>query len=279
MHAHFQTVVGAALIVWAFAATSADGQLFGRRFVPAQPVPTQPAAPARVGDQGAPGQPVPQQANQAMPGDASPANAAVAARAGAGQARFVRGRSLIGTKIWGSNRQYLGSVKDFIVDYQGDCPSIYFAVAPQIPGWNGGYVIVPFTAFQVGFDPQQRSDYFTLNMGLDGLRRAPHLAVDKWDTVHDQNALAGANQFYQRVERTAARPETGGREQNPSLPPNRTQPGERSQPQSQQPQQQPPGTGQQSDQRQPEPPKPAQGTRPNAGQEPSAPDNGRPVTR
>jgi hypothetical protein len=219
----------------------------------------------------------------------------------------MRGRSLIGMNIWGPNRQYLGSVKDFIVDYQGDCPALYFAVAPQISGWSGDYVIVPFTAFQVGFDPQQRTDYFTLNMTVDNLGRAPRLAVDKWNTVQDHQAFAGATQFYQRVEHTAARPQTGGREENPSLPSNQPRPGEGSQPQIQQPRQQPPvqqrPEANRPPEKQPEPSKPAAGTQPNAGREPNAagqtgtpkepnqdrekrnpdnrerPDNGQPSTR
>ena len=122
----------------------------------------------------------------------------------------------------GANRQDVGVVKDFIIDYQGDCPAIYFAVAPQLPSWTGGYVIVPFTAIQVGFDAQRRTDYFTLNMNVNDLGRAPRLAVNDWNSAQVARAFANSKQFYQRVERTAARPQTGGRQQQPSLPSGRS---------------------------------------------------------
>lgn len=234
------SIVGVGL-VGLLTAASANGQLFGRRPAPIQPAQTQPA-PA----QAAPVQPAPDQANgQAF----SPAPVAGQAD-GMPQGRLIRGRNLTGMRILGTNRQDLGVVKDFVVDYQGDCPSIYFAVAPQVPGWSGGYVIVPFTAIQVGFDAQQRSDYFTLNMSVNDLGRAPRLAADKWNSVQDARAFADAGRFYQRVERTAARPQTGGREQQPALPSAAQRSDERAPQGAQQPQQRPetpqqePGTGQ-----------------------------------
>ncbi len=183
-------------------AAGANGQLFGRRPAPIQPAQTQPV----------PVQAAPDQAS----GQISPAP--VAGQADAQQGRIIRGRNLVGMRIVGANRQDVGVVKDFIIDYQGDCPAIYFAVAPQLPSWTGGYVIVPFTAIQVGFDAQRRTDYFTLNMNVNDLGRAPRLAVNDWNSARVARAFANSKQFYQRVERTAARPQTGGRQQQPSLP-------------------------------------------------------------
>ena len=80
---------------------------------------------------------------------------------------------------------------------------MYLAVAPQIAGWSEGYVVVPFNAFQVGFDPALRRDFFTLNMGIDVFRRAPHVTVDRWKTLRDPQFFANSRQFYGRVERSA----------------------------------------------------------------------------
>jgi sporulation protein YlmC with PRC-barrel domain len=176
MYTAFQkTSAIASLLTWTLLANSAHGQLLRqRRVVPAQPAPTDPAANQPTPSQAAPD---PQQGPQPN------ANAQVGgAQADAG--RVIRGRNLIGMNIWSANRQQLGTVKDFIVDYQsGDCPTIYFAVAPQIAGWSGDYVIVPLNAFQAGFDARQRTDYFTLNMTTAELGRVPRLAVDKWNSA------------------------------------------------------------------------------------------------
>lgn len=125
------------------------------------------------------------------------------------EGRLLRGRELIGLSIWGRNRERLGTVKDFIVDYDGDCPTLFFAMAPEMSGWSGGYVIVPFDAFQIGFDERQRTDYFVLGVTVNDLRRAPNLAVDKWNSIRDRQFFTDARQFYHRTERTAARPLPG----------------------------------------------------------------------
>jgi hypothetical protein len=138
---------------------------------------------------------------------------------GATDARLIYGRNLIGMRIWGPDQQALGSIQDFVVDSQGDCPTLYFAVSPQMAGWDGQYMIVPFNAFQFGYDARQRTDVFKLNIGAEALQRAPRLAADKWNVNQDRQFFTNAKQFYQRTERTAARLETGGNpriEQAPS---------------------------------------------------------------
>jgi len=43
--------------------------------------------------------------------------------------------------------------------------------------------------------------------------------MDKWNSIQDRQFFSNARQFYQRTERTAARPETGGNQQAaPRLP-------------------------------------------------------------
>ncbi len=262
MYASFKRIVAAAVVIAsALAAQNAEGQLFGsRRVVPAQQPPTQ-VVPGQPVARQVNGQPA-AQANPTQPAGA-PANNAVAGEAGAqagADARFLHGRNLIGMNIWNSNRQNLGTIRDFIVDYQGgDCPTIYFAVAPQIAGWNGDYLIVPFNAFQVGFDAQRRTNYFTMNMSPEEFGKAPRLAVNSWTTGQDMRPFTSARQYYQRVEHSAARPETGGREDRPALP-NDPRSGDRTHPQQpnprepqpqqrlqQQPQEQPPAAGQRSE--------------------------------
>ena len=75
---------------------------------------------------------------------------------------------------------------------------------------NGEYVIVPFDALQVSFDERQRTNLLTLGVTLDNLQRAPRLAVNRWSSLRDRQFFTGAKQFYQRIERTAARPQIGG---------------------------------------------------------------------
>lgn len=176
------------------------------RVVPVEPVPVQP-----VPVQPVPVQPVPDTSLVPQPAQIAPENAAAPASAAARGAggRLIYGRNLIGMTIWGGNHERLGTVKDFVVDYQGDCPNLFFAMAPEISGWNQGYVIVPFQSLQVGYDEGQRTDYFVLGVAVDDLRRAPHLEIDRWTSIRDRKFFTDAGQFFRRVERTATRPESG----------------------------------------------------------------------
>jgi hypothetical protein len=206
-----------AFIAWLSIATCADAQ--SRREIRRgdAPTPAQPVAPQAVPvPQATPAtQPTPslqQEVTPASPaaGDGGPSNAgerieSVRTQRGR-EGRLIRGRELIGMTIWGRDRERVGTVKDFVVDYEGGCPTLFFAIAPDISGWSGDYVIVPFDAFQIGFDERQGADYFVLGVTLENLRRAPHLAIDKWNSIHDREFFADARQFYQRTERTAARP-------------------------------------------------------------------------
>ena len=192
------------LMVWCIAAHEAQAQLRGAlRGYPA-PMPAQPAPD--VAPQSPQVNPPPQ-APAASPAPASGGEQGTALQMQTGDRhRLIRGRELIGMTVWGPHQQRLGTVKDFIVDNQAGCPTLFFAMAPEIPGWNGDYVIVPFDAFQLGYDERQRMDYFTLGVAIDNLRRAPHLGIDRWGSLHDPQFFADSRQFYRRVERTAARP-------------------------------------------------------------------------
>jgi hypothetical protein len=186
-----------------FAVHDASAQLLRGMRGYAAPIPAQPAPDVA---------PQPPQAPVASPAPALGGEQGAAAQTQAGDNRHVlRGRELIGMSIWGRNRERLGTVKDFIVDIQGSCPTLFFAMAPEIPGWNGDYVIVPFGAFQVGYDERQRMDYFVLGVAMDNLRQAPRLGIDRWNSLPDPRLFADSQQFYRRVERTAARPEDFGR--------------------------------------------------------------------
>jgi sporulation protein YlmC with PRC-barrel domain len=124
---------------------------------------------------------------------------------------MMRGSQLIGLNIRGSDDHQLGTVKDFIVDYQAECPMIYFAVEPDASLQLGEeYVILPYSAMQYRYDNQGRRDYFALDVSGRQLRNAPHVAVNDWSTFNDRQVLGNAHQFYQRTERTAARPIEGG---------------------------------------------------------------------
>ena len=121
----------------------------------------------------------------------------------------MRGSQMIGLNIRGSDDHQLGIVKDFIVDCQGECPTIYFAVAPDASLQLGQeYVIMPYSAMR--YDSRGGSDYFALNVIGTGLRNAPRVAVNGWSTFNDRQVLSNVHQFYQRTERTAARPIEGG---------------------------------------------------------------------
>jgi hypothetical protein len=146
------------------------------------------------------------QAQQQVPGQAEPVQPER-------QGRIMRGSQLIGLNIRGSDDHQLGIVKDFIVDSQGECPMIYFAVEPDASLQLGQeYVIMPYSAMR--YDSRGGSDYFALNVIGTGLRNAPRVAVSGWSTFNDRQVLSNAHQFYQRTERTTARPVQGGAAQS-----------------------------------------------------------------
>src|SRR5208282_3887596 len=121
------------------------------------------------------------------------------------QGRIMRGSQMIGLNIRGSDDHQLGIVKDFIVDCQGECPMIYFAVEPDASLQLGQeYVIMPYSAMR--YDSRGGRDYFSLDVIGTGLRNAPRVAVNGWSTFNDRQLLSNAHQFYQRTERTTARP-------------------------------------------------------------------------
>ena len=174
---------------------------------PAQPAPT--AAPPQVpagSNPAAAVTPLPgagvSQAQQQVPGQAEPVQPER-------QGRIMRGSQLIGLNIRGSDDHQLGIVKDFIVDSQGECPTIYFAVEPDASLQLGQeYVIMPYSAMR--YDSRGGRDYFALDVIGTGLRNAPRVAVNGWSTFNDRQVLSNAHQFYQRTERTTARPIQGG---------------------------------------------------------------------
>ncbi|MGO8747471.1 MAG: hypothetical protein ACLQNE_15915 [Thermoguttaceae bacterium] len=122
---------------------------------------------------------------------------------------------------------WLGTIDDFVIDKQGESPVVFLAIAPRDPGLAGQYVIVPFNALTHRFDPQQGINWFTLNMSSDNLSRSPRLAFGQWYTAIDPQLFVSARQFYRPVERTAARPLSGGgQEERRLLRPQEQRPGE-----------------------------------------------------
>jgi hypothetical protein len=178
---------------------------------PSAPMPVTEPAPPQPPIQPVPAaQPVAPVADQRQPVQSQVAGRAPVAEA-EGQARLIRGSQLIGLRVWGPDNQQFGTIKDFIVDYHGDCPTLFFAMAPAVADLGEGYVIVPFTAMTVDFDTRARTDYFRFNVSLAQLRNAPRIEANKWSSITNRQFLTNAQQFYQRIERTVARPETGGR--------------------------------------------------------------------
>lgn len=179
---------------------------------PAQPAPvaTPPQLPAGTNPSTVVTPPSTAEANQAQPQVSGPAEYARPER----QGRIVRGSQLIGLTIRGSDDHQLGVVKDFILDSQGECPMIYFAVAPDASLQLGQeYVIMPYNAMQYRSDSRGGRDYFALDVVGTGLRNAPRVAVNGWLTFNDRQVLGNVHQFYQRAERTTARPIQGGPQQ------------------------------------------------------------------
>jgi hypothetical protein len=125
-----------------------------------------------------------------------------------GDGRVLRGSQVIGTQVWDPQSQQLGTIKDLIVDYSGSCPMAFFAIAPQIAGIEGGYIVVPFDVIRLRYDNRLRRDYVVVDLTLDQFRRAPRLEGDNWDRIRDRQFLGHAKDFYQRTERSAARPVT-----------------------------------------------------------------------
>ena len=160
--------------------------------------------------------PVTQENGGAPAAVANPALAASGELQGGQAGRLIRGGELLGRPVWGANRERLGIVRDFVIDQQNGCPAIFFALAPDISGLSGEYVIVPFDALQVSFDERQGTNLLTLGVTRDNLQRAPRLAVDRWSSLRDRQFITGAKQFYQRIERTAARPQIDGVPEGPT---------------------------------------------------------------
>lgn len=189
------------LAAWTLAISGAEAQTRremrrGTARVQVQPVPV-PVQPAPLAAQPTPA---------ADPAAAAKVERVEAARAPSGkEARLIRGRALIGMSIWGPNQERLGVVKDFIVDYEGQCPTLFVAMAPEITGWSEGYVVVPLDAFQTGYDERQRTEYFVLSITVENLRRAPHLEIDRWNSLRDRQFFTSARQFFRPTERTSAR--------------------------------------------------------------------------
>jgi len=126
----------------------------------------------------------------------------------------VRGSQLIGLTIRGSDDQQLGVVKDFIVDSQGDCPTIYLAVEPDASMQvNQEYVLIPYSAMQYRSESQGGSNYFAMDVIGTGLRNAPRVGVNDWSSFNDRQVLGNVDQFYQQTQRSAARPIQGGSQQ------------------------------------------------------------------
>ena len=122
----------------------------------------------------------------------------------------MRASQWIGLNIRGSDDHQLGTIKDFIVDSQGECPMIFFAMEPDASLQLGQeYVIMPYSAMQYR-DSRGGKDYFAMDVNGTQLRNAPHVAVNNWSAFNDRQMLSNAHQFYQRTQRTTARPIEGG---------------------------------------------------------------------
>ena len=96
------------------------------------------------------------------------------------------------------------------MDSQGECPMIFFAMEPDASLQLGQeYVIMPYSAMQYR-DSRGGKDYFAMDVNGTQLRNAPHVAVNNWSAFNDRQMLSNAHQFYQRTQRTTARPIEGG---------------------------------------------------------------------
>jgi hypothetical protein len=164
----------------------------------------QPAA--RQAEVNPPGGPQPAIADPAPAGPDEIAQAPIPGRAARRGNQILRGSELIGLQVWGAGNQRLGTVRDFVVDYQGDCPALLAAVAPDIEGVPEGYVFVPFDVAQLRYDNRLGRDYLALTLGIDQFRNAPRIARDNWNLIRDPQFLERTRQFYRRTERSAARP-------------------------------------------------------------------------
>ena len=116
------------------------------------------------------------------------------------------GSKLIGVQVWDPRSQRLGTINDIVIDYRDGCPVLMAAVTPEISGMAGGYVFVPLNAGLLRFDNRLGRDYFALDMGIDQFRNAPRIERNNWKSIQDPQFLTRTRQFYERTERSAARP-------------------------------------------------------------------------
>lgn len=136
----------------------------------------------------------------------------------ASSGRILHGSQLTNLRVWNAENQRLATVKDFVIySVEGQCPTIYFALVPEISGMNEEYVIVPYDALILRYDDRVRTPYFFLDIGINQFREAPHFAINRWKSFDDRQLLTSTQQFYRRVERTAAKPRTEMRD-NKNLP-------------------------------------------------------------
>ena len=108
--------------------------------------------------------------------------------------------------MWDPRSQRLGTINDIVIDYRDGCPVLMAAVTPEISGMAGGYVFVPLNAGLLRFDNRLGRDYFALDMGIDQFRNAPRIERNNWKSIQDPQFLTRTRQFYERTERSAARP-------------------------------------------------------------------------
>lgn len=219
-----------ALVTSGFVSTAAQAQVRRPRPAPPAvvPAPSPPAAvPVPASD--VPAQPAPQE----LSGQTQiSAEGQIAAERGSG--RILRSSQLIGLHIWNAQNQRLGTIREFVIDYQTTCPTIFLVMAPEAGLPIQHLVVFPFDVLEFGTDNVRRTSFFRIDLQVDQLVRAPHIVNNNFEVLRDRQFVANTRQFFQRFERTASRP--GGaqpreapkpdmrRERQPAQPAPGTQP-------------------------------------------------------
>ncbi len=136
------------------------------------------------------------------------------------QSEVLRSSKIIGIEVFDRNNQLIGTVQDVLINYQGRCPTAFASIIAA----NDSYV-VPLTVLQFGPLDQAGKSRATLAMKLNDLRNAPRLETGNDNLLGDGRFLSRVSQFFDRIERMAARlpledrdNRAGGRTQGPPAP-------------------------------------------------------------
>lgn len=147
------------------------------------------------------------------------------------EGRIVRVTEIIGTQVFDPQSQRLGTIKDIVIEVHEGCPTLFLAMAPEVGDLGPALVVMPYSVLEVRHGVPNAPVQLVLNIQVAQLREAPRVEHNHWESIHNQEFRTRVQQFYQRVEHTAARPtspdDSGKQRDSRDRPDSGDQPGAR----------------------------------------------------